>query len=107
LSSTISNIIALKNAGFFSDRNGHSENLNFRKFNLIYGFNGSGKSTLSRIFASLELGGIHPNLPKDCTFEVMLSDGALHSVPDKPAGIEQRVMVFNSGFTEKNFHWFE
>lgn len=71
----------------------------------MYGFNGSGKSTLSRVLSSLELGAIHPKLPKDCLFEVTLSDGASHGVPARPTGLERRVMVFNSDFTEKNFQW--
>lgn len=105
MATIISNISSCKNAGILADRNGHSESLNFRKFNLIYGFNGSGKSTLSRIFASLELGEIHPKLPKDCTFEVTLSDGASYGVSAKPTGLERRLVVFNSDFAEKNFQW--
>jgi wobble nucleotide-excising tRNase len=101
----IANISKLENAGIYADRGTKSESFNFCKYNLIYGFNGSGKSTLSRIFSSLELGAVHPKLPKDCAFEVTMNDGVTLSAPDKASGLERRVMVFNSDFAEKNFQW--
>ncbi|MET1756996.1 AAA family ATPase [Novosphingobium sp. RD2P27] len=62
--------------GIYAARGARSPSLDFRRYNLIYGFNGSGKSRLSRLFASLESGEPHPKLPQGGTFEVTLDDGA-------------------------------
>lgn len=101
----ISNISVCRNAGILEERNGRSESLSFRKYNLIYGFNGAGKSTLSRLFSSLEFGERHTKLPKDCAFEISLSDGTTYGIPANPKGLERRVTVFNSDFAENNFQW--
>ncbi|MDH7793889.1 AAA family ATPase [Ochrobactrum sp. AN78] len=101
----ISNISVCRNAGILEERNGRSESLSFRKYNLIYGFNGAGKSTLSRLFSSLEIGERHTKLPKDCAFEMSLSDGTTYGIPANPKGLERRVTVFNSDFAENNFQW--
>ena len=71
----IKNIKSLQGMGIYADRGARSPCLQFRRYNLVYGFNGSGKSTLSRLFASLEAGGPHPKLPAGGTFEVELDDG--------------------------------
>jgi wobble nucleotide-excising tRNase len=101
----IKNIKSLQGMGIYADRGARSTSLQFRRYNLVYGFNGSGKSTLSRLFASLEAGGPHPKLPAGGTFEVELDDGAAFGCPINPVGLEQRLLVFNSDYIEQNLQW--
>lgn len=91
--------------GIYAARGARSPSLNFRRYNLIYGFNGSGKSTLSRLFASLEAGEQPPKLPQGSTFEVTLDDGATFGCPTNPKGLEPRMLVFNSDYIEQNLQW--
>ncbi len=91
----IANLRSLRGMGILADRNAKAASLQFRKFNLIYGFNGSGKSTISRIFASLESGELHPRLPAASSFEVSMDDDAIFGCPDKLKGLERRLLVFN------------
>ncbi|SER59264.1 Wobble nucleotide-excising tRNase [Faunimonas pinastri] len=101
----ITNINSLQGMGIYADRGARSPSLQFRRYNLVYGFNGSGKSTLSRLFASLEAGEPHPKLPAGGTFEMALDDGATFGCPSNPVGIEQRLLVFNSDYVEQNLQW--
>lgn len=101
----ITNLRAMQGLGILADRTSRSASLEFRQFNLIYGFNGSGKSTLSRIFASLEAGQLHAKLPAGSSFEVTLDDGTDFGCPTRPSGLERRVLVFNSDFIERNLQW--
>lgn len=101
----IKNIKSLQGMGIYADRGARSPSLQFRRYNLVYGFNGSGKSTLSRLFASLEAGGPHPKLPAGGTFEVELDDGTAFGCPINPVGLEQRLLVFNSDYIERNLQW--
>jgi len=101
----ITNIKSLQGMGVHADRGARSPSLQFRRYNLVYGFNGSGKSTLSRLFASLEAGGPHPKLPENGTFEVALDDGSAFGCPTNPTGLEQRLLVFNSDYIEQNLQW--
>lgn len=103
--STITNLQRLQGVGILADRTAKSPSLQFRKFNLIYGFNGSGKSTLARLFASLESGAPHPKLPPACSFEVAMSEDSAYGYPEKLGGLERRIVVFNSDFQERNFQW--
>lgn len=101
----ITNIKSLQGMGIYADRSARSPSLQFRRYNLVYGFNGSGKSTLSRLFASLEAGGPHPKLPEGGSFEMVLDDGSTFGCPTTPAGLEQRLLVFNSDYIERNLQW--
>lgn len=101
----ITNIKSLQGMGIFADRGARSPSLQFRRYNLVYGFNGSGKSTLSRLFASLEAGSAHPKLPTGGTFEVTLNDGSAFGCPINSVGLEQRLLVFNSDYIEQNLQW--
>ncbi|MDV3459226.1 AAA family ATPase [Sphingomonas sp. HF-S4] len=101
----ITNIKSLQRMGIYADRGARSPSLQFRRFNLVYGFNGSGKSTLSRMFASLEAGAPHPKLPDGGSFEVTMDDGSAFGCPTNPAGLEQRLLVFNADYIERNLQW--
>lgn len=101
----ITNVKSLQGIGILADRGANSPSLQFRRYNLVYGFNGSGKSTLSRLFASLEVGRPHPKLPMGGTFEVALDDGSAFGCPTNPIGLEQRLLVFNSDYIEQNLQW--
>ena len=56
----ITKISKLKNFGIFHEFTWKTELLDFKKYNLIYGWNRSGKTTISRVFASCE---------KKCTYD--------------------------------------
>jgi len=101
----ISDIKSLQGMGIYADRSARSPSLQFRRYNLIYGFNGSGKSTLSRLFASLEAGEPHPKLPVGGTFEIAMDDGAIFGCPTNPEGLQQRLLVFNADYIERNLQW--
>lgn len=101
----ISNLRSMQGMGIFADRNARSAPLQFRRYNLIYGFNGSGKSTLSRIFASLEAGAAIEELPEGCSFEITLDDGTEFGCPTRPTGLERRILVFNCDYVERNLQW--
>jgi wobble nucleotide-excising tRNase len=96
---------AMKGMGIFAERDVKAPRVEFRRYNLLYGFNGSGKTTLSRLFACFQLGERDPRLPKDCMFEVELGDGTVLACPDKLGGLERRVLVFNTDFVEQNLQW--
>ena len=101
----IKDIKSLQRMGIYADRGASSPSLQFRRFNLVYGFNGSGKSTLSRVFASLEAGAPHPKLPDGSSFEVTMDDGTAFGCPTNPSGLEQRLLVFNADYIEQNLQW--
>lgn len=95
----------MRGVGIFADRSANSPSVDFRRYNLVYGFNGSGKSTLSRIFASLEAGALHPKLPQEGSFNIELDDSTNFGCPHRPAGLERRMLVFNSDFIDRNLKW--
>jgi len=101
----ITNIRSMQGMGIHADRNARSPTLNFRQYNLIYGFNGCGKSTLSRLFSSLQTGKLHERLPAGCSFEVASDDGAFYGFPTNPNGLEPRLLVFNTDYVEQNLQW--
>jgi len=103
----IENIRSMSGTGVLADRKAQAASLNFRRFNLIYGFNGSGKSTLSRTFASLQAGRLNPKLPAGCSFEFQLSDGSVIRSAGDLGGLEQNLLVFNADFIEENLRWAE
>lgn len=105
MAAIITNLRSMQGMGIFADRTSRSPSLQFRRYNLIYGFNGSGKSTLSRLFASLEAGALHPKLPSGCSFEVTLDDGTVLGCPSNLIGLERRLLVFNSDYIEQNLQW--
>ena len=104
---TIKRIRTMKGAGVLANRSAKDQGSSFRRFNLIYGFNGSGKSTLSRIFACLQAGKQHDELPANCTFEIEMDDGTIYSAPKVLQGVENRVCVFNTDFITQNLRWKE
>ena len=104
---TISTIKTLSGVGVLADKAAREDIPPFRQLNLVYGFNGSGKSTLSRLFACLEAGKFHEDLPEDCSFEIALDDGETFKAPKKLGGLESHVRVFNEDFIARNLEWKE
>jgi wobble nucleotide-excising tRNase len=101
----IKQIRSLKGVGILADRGARDPGPDFLKVNLIYGFNGSGKSTLSRLFACLQKGCVHIELPDDCAFEIEFDNGMIYGGPDKLQGLEGQVYVFNTDFIAENLQW--
>lgn len=73
----IKKIQKLENAGIFENIAGRTGSIEFKRYNLIYGFNGSGKTTFSRILASYETGELSSNLPADLNCELDCSFGRI------------------------------
>lgn len=105
MAAIISRIRALNGAGIFANHSAREAPIEFRKYNLIYGFNGSGKSTLTRIFSCLQDGQKNGSLPDNCSFEIEMSDGTVFSTPDELSGLERRLSVFNADFVDRNLQW--
>jgi hypothetical protein len=103
LAKLVRNLSKLSNAGVLADRNAASPNLDFKRFNLIYGFNGSGKSTLSRCFASIQKGSRVEKLPSGCVFEFQADDGS--AIIMQQGGLADQLAVFNGDFVEENLQW--
>ncbi len=101
----LSGIASLKGLGIFRDYIATHDVPAFQKYNLIYGFNGSGKTTLSRIFASLEAGVLHPELPQDGMFELKLNDGTTINTTNRLDILKGSLLVFNVDFIEQNLRW--
>ena len=74
----------------------NSNDMNFKKFNLIYGWNGSGKTTLSSIFHDLELKKVtHSGI------ELQLEDGSKVTGKDFDSS-NYSIKVFNGDFVKNN-----
>ncbi len=96
---------SLQGVGILANRSARDVGPEFLRYNLIYGFNGSGKSTLSRLFACLERGKLHEDMPDGCAFEVEMDDGTVYRSPDSLGGLEERVCVFNTDFIDRSLQW--
>lgn len=59
------------------------------------------------MFSTLQQNDRHKRLPEDCTFEIEMSDSTVYACPDKLAGLEKRVCVFNGDFIEEHLRWHE
>lgn len=100
----ITNISKLSSAGVSAERNAKSPSIDFKRFNLIYGFNGSGKSTLSRCLAAMQSDPPPARLPAGCEFEFLTSEG---TTVKAGAGnsLSNRLAVFNEDFIDLNLQW--
>lgn len=96
---------SLHGVGILANRGARDGGPEFLRYNLIYGFNGSGKSTLSRLFACLERGKQHDEMPEGCTFEIEMDDGTVYRGPEALSGLEASVCVFNTDFIERSLQW--
>ncbi|MBA27905.1 MAG: metallophosphoesterase [Hyphomonadaceae bacterium] len=103
----ITAIKSLENAGVFAPFSTSAQSLPFRRYNLIYGFNGAGKSTFTRLFASLQFGKMQSKLPESCKFSMVFADGTKLQCPDELETANSGILVFNSDYIERNFHWGE
>ncbi len=102
----LESINKLSNCGVF--HTWPQSDLQFKRFNLIYGWNGTGKTTLSRILRSLEKGELVEEfkneddaLPDGFTLELSIKDRDTikHTAM---TGYENRVRVFNCDFVRDN-----
>lgn len=103
----ISTISCLRRTGVFADFPPPPNEIQFLRYNLIYGFNGSGKTTLSRLFEAIRGGGDRTNVSDgaECTFE--LNDGSTVSLGTalEANPIATKVAVFNEDFVERSLTW--
>lgn len=100
----IANICKLRNAAILAELSAKQPSIDFKRYNLIYGFNGSGKSTLSRCFAAIQGDRDTSRLPTDWEFELMISDGATVRVGAGNA-LSSHIAVFNDNFVTENLQW--
>ncbi|RJF70879.1 AAA family ATPase [Rhodopseudomonas palustris] len=100
----IRNISRLQNAGILAARTSKTPSIDFKKFNLIYGFNGSGKSTLSRCLSAIQSTSSRDLLPNRCEIELVTDTGQTLRIGTASAsGI--RLAVFNEDFVNLNLQW--
>ena len=95
----IKKIKKIKNFGVFNDYQISADLLDFKKYNLIYGWNASGKTTLSRLLRCFELKTIHSDFLQ-AEFQLQMENGSLsnHESLDKISNIR----VFNKDFIDEN-----
>lgn len=100
----IDRVVELKQAGVWKDFTA-TEGVSLARWTLIFGFNGSGKTTFSRVFSSIERGGLEGRLPPETCFRIEASDGTIitHDSLANPFG--KNLLVFNSDFVSRNFEW--
>ena len=103
----IQDFMLLEDLGILRKHKGDATTPLFRQFNLIYGFNGSGKTTLSRVFASLEMGKVHPEFSEVGDFQITVSSGPKITKTSRLDSLGNRILVFNVDFIEKNLYWKE
>jgi len=101
----LKNIKRLKNGGILQDISARSPSVEFKKYNLIYGFNGSGKTTLSRILASFETGELADKLPSSVSCDLQLNDDSEVSFVEGQRPFGEKLAVFNKDFIERSFFW--
>ena len=89
----------IKSFGLFEDFQWPASLLDFKQFNLIYGWNYSGKTTLSRVFRCFEQKMLHPDF---AGAEAMLTaqDNNNHHLSAPQTAPMFR--VFNSDFVHEN-----
>lgn len=96
----IKSIEKIQNMGVYRDYKKPISMVDFKKYNLFYGWNGSGKSTLSRLMQMLE----SKNANGKCQFKILQSDG--NSVTEKNIqDFNENIFVFNEDFIKKNIDW--
>ncbi len=89
----------IKNFGVFNKDLIDHPSLEFKRYNLIYGWNASGKTTLSRLLRCFELETIHSDFPNS-EFQLQMEDKSSpnHKNLDKISNIR----VFNKDFIDEN-----
>ncbi len=92
----ITKINRIKSLGIFKDYKWSDDLIEFRRYNLIYGWNGSGKTTLSRLFSSLN-DGQNSNYPS-LEYEVDTDSGKYTHKTPYPV----TVRVFNKEYVTAN-----
>lgn len=94
----IKKINKIKNLGLvFSDYSWNSQLLDFKQYNLIYGWTGSGKTTLSKLFDALESGSLRTAI--DLEYEVEDDNRNKFKQGDSFNG---NIRVFNQDYIENN-----
>ncbi len=75
--------------------------LEFKKYNLIYGWNGSGKTTLSTILRAIEKGKL-PDMKKNIQFEISTNDINNEIIKKKDIDsseiLRNKIRVFNQDY---------
>lgn len=102
---SIKRIKSLNEFGIFQNYE-WGELLDFKKFNLIYGWNRCGKTTLSRVFSSCEKKSLHnkdsfKQYPINGEFEITLSNGN-HIKSKEIENVNFSIRVFNQDFIDEN-----
>lgn len=104
----IRHIDELKACGVFKDA--PKGQVEFGRYNLVYGWNGSGKTTISRLLRSIEKGHIDPafydddgKLATNFAFKLKMSDNTVIDHKNLN-GLENKVRVFNCDFVRDNLN---
>lgn len=101
----LAQIDRMKNGGIFRDHLATEDPVEFREYNLIYGFNGTGKSTFSRILDHLSVSGPNPNIPDGIEFRFTATNGDVFHTPADPGQKIETLFVFSEDFVERSLKW--
>jgi wobble nucleotide-excising tRNase len=99
----VERIDKIKSFGPFKNFKWNNNILDFRQYNLLYGWNYSGKTMLSRMFRCIELNELHSDFP-DAEFELTYdrNNKIRHERLDNSP---YRFRVFNTDFVRDNLQW--
>jgi wobble nucleotide-excising tRNase len=94
----ITKVKHIEQAGIFQNHK-PEEHLEFKRYNLLYGWNGSGKTTLARLFRNLETPRkVAPHL-ENMKYTIMFDDA---EISESSEIIPENVKVFNADFVREN-----
>ncbi|PHS72609.1 MAG: hypothetical protein COB22_04550 [Cycloclasticus sp.] len=92
----ITKITKIKNLGLFNDYSADAALLDFKKFNLLYGWNGTGKTTLSELFTAFNDGALKDYPSLEYQFK---ADGQTYS---QNTPYDKNIRVFNQKYIAEN-----
>lgn len=96
----------IKNFGIFKNFLWTTDLLEFKKFNLFYGWNGSGKTTLSKLFTMLEQKHDLDLLKNLTNYEFSILEEDNKTITNKNyQSNDLKLFVYNEIFKERNIDW--
>jgi len=106
----IKKIESIKGLGLFKGNTSFPDNIDFEKYNIIYGYNGSGKTSLSRALRFLEdkkfpefISNNTSNVELSITTTAGKQELSLNNIKD----CTENIRVFNTDFVWENIKWSE
>lgn len=104
----INKIDAINGLGLFNGKASFAASVEFKKYNIVYGYNGSGKTSLSRALRFLEKGEIPDSFKEenpDISLSLNINDSTLKISRENSSSINLPIRTFNPDFIWENIHW--